>query len=81
MTIELFHRGRFQVLKTAKIQSKTKNAYSISIGIEELKDMLRQPIEIDVLDGHLFIVEEQETEHVVGHRMTKHALHVTVWVL
>jgi len=81
MSIELFHRGRFQVLNTAKIQSQSKNAYSITIGIEELQNMLRQTIDIDVVDGFLFVINEQETEHVVGHRVTKQALHITAWIL
>lgn len=81
MAIELFHRGRFQKVKTATITDQNHNTYSISIDVDELEHLLRQTIEIDTLDGFIFVIEEQETQHVIGHKRTKTQLHITALVL
>jgi hypothetical protein len=80
MKVSLFHRGGFHVLKTAKAKSISQNAWTLCLPLSELTRVVWDPIELDTLDGKIFVLDDTETNNAVGHILNSKALHVTVWV-
>ena len=81
MNISLYHRGRFNPLKTAVATQINHNTWSIEIAVDELQHLLREPITLETLDGAVFGLDDAEAENTIGHQLTHETLAVTVWIL
>ena len=81
MMLSLFHRGRFHKLSSARIKVINQNTWSATIPLAELSKVVWDPIQLDTLDGQVFVIDEVEADNAIGHKLDAHALYVTIWAL
>jgi hypothetical protein len=81
MTVSTFHRGRFRELTGATVVPINDNSWSITIPVEVVASMLRETVTVASLDDKLFLLDTTEFDNVIGHKLSKTALHVTIWRL
>jgi len=82
MTIELLHRGRFDVVATATAKQVSSNAWSVRLPFaDRAVQRSRRPATDKGWDGAVLAIDGQESEPGVVSAIDARAVTLSVWVI